>query len=91
MEPAAIAEDPALRDFALSRGARLFADNCAACHGQAGVGQAGFPNLTNDDWLWGGGFQDIQRTLEVGVNSDIEDTREKRNARLRQGRHVGAG
>ena len=46
------AEDPAVAE----RGAQVFADNCAACHGEAGEGTAemGAPNLTSAIWLYGG-------------------------------------
>ncbi len=45
----------------------LFGDNCAACHGSGGAGVVGlFPNLTDDDWLWGGSVEDIQHTLTTG-------------------------
>lgn len=75
MEPADIAKDATLEKFVQHRGARLFADNCAVCHGQQGKGRAGFPNLSDGDWLWGGGLKDIQLTLEVGVNGEHEETR----------------
>ena len=46
----ALARDPA----ALATGGRLFANNCSTCHGADGRGAPGFPNLTDDDWLYGG-------------------------------------
>ncbi len=39
-----------------------FADNCAPCHGAGGGGGKGYPNLNDDDWLWGGKLADIQQT-----------------------------
>ena len=47
-------------------GQRLFANNCAVCHGSAARGQVGFPNLTDDDWLWGGTPEAILETLHNG-------------------------
>ncbi len=47
-------------------GQRLFANNCAMCHGSDGGGARGFPNLTDDDWLYGGSFDTIMQTLENG-------------------------
>jgi cytochrome c oxidase cbb3-type subunit 3 len=47
-------------------GQRLFANSCAMCHGSDGGGARGFPNLTDDDWLYGGSFDTIMQTLENG-------------------------
>ncbi|QSP93576.1 cytochrome-c oxidase, cbb3-type subunit III [Marinobacter salinisoli] len=51
---------------ALKIGQRLFANNCAVCHGTAARGQVGFPNLTDDDWLYGGTPDAILETLYNG-------------------------
>lgn len=57
-------------------GRRLFGDNCAACHGRDAKGNANFPDLTDDDWLWGDGTPEaIAETLRVGINSPHEETR----------------
>jgi cytochrome c oxidase cbb3-type subunit 3 len=62
-----IAKDPELSGFVLSAGKALFTDNCAACHQQGGQGKLGFfPNLTDDDWLYGGSYDKIQQTLVNG-------------------------
>ncbi len=50
-------------------GGRLFGNNCAMCHGSDGRGAKGFPNLTDDDWQWGGSFDDVMTTLEQGRNA----------------------
>ncbi|MCG3144696.1 MAG: Cbb3-type cytochrome c oxidase subunit CcoP [Gammaproteobacteria bacterium] len=49
-------------------GARLFVDNCAACHGRDGLGNTrlGAPNLTDADWLYGGTGQDITTSIRGG-------------------------
>jgi cytochrome c oxidase cbb3-type subunit 3 len=47
-------------------GQRLFANSCAMCHGSDGRGARGFPNLADDDWLYGGSFDSIMQTLENG-------------------------
>ncbi|MCC6611701.1 MAG: cytochrome-c oxidase, cbb3-type subunit III [Burkholderiales bacterium] len=49
-------------------GERLFVDNCAACHGRAGLGNLvlGAPNLTDNDWLYGGTGQDITTSIHDG-------------------------
>src|SRR3569623_546886 len=54
-----IAADPQLSDFARAVGRVAFADNCAPCHGSGGGGSKGYPNLIDDDWLWGGMRADI--------------------------------
>ncbi|MBO9466457.1 cytochrome-c oxidase, cbb3-type subunit III [Tropicibacter sp. R15_0] len=53
----------------------LYRDNCAACHGRDAKGQKGFPDLTDDHWLWSGSPDEIEYTLQVGINSEHEDTR----------------
>jgi cytochrome c oxidase cbb3-type subunit 3 len=57
-----IAEDPAV----VKMGMRLFGNNCAQCHGADGKGRYGFPNLTDNDWLWGGSPDAIKTTLLQG-------------------------
>ncbi|CCQ12132.1 Cytochrome c oxidase subunit CcoP [Pseudoalteromonas luteoviolacea B = ATCC 29581] len=51
---------------ALEIGQRLFAQNCAQCHGSDGRGGLGFPNLTDNDWLYGGTPDKIKETLLNG-------------------------
>lgn len=64
---AEIAADPDMTAFAQSMAKVLFADNCAACHGSGGQGKIGlFPNLADDDWLWGGSVQEIHATITHG-------------------------
>jgi cytochrome c oxidase cbb3-type subunit 3 len=57
-----IANDPAVRKM----GMRMFGNNCAQCHGADGKGSYGFPNLTDDDWLYGGTATAIKTTLTQG-------------------------
>lgn len=47
-------------------GQRLFANSCAMCHGSDARGARGFPNLADDDWLYGGSFDTVMQTLENG-------------------------
>lgn len=49
-------------------GQRLFANNCSVCHGVGGVGAHGFPNLTDNDWLYGGTEDAIKTSLHNGRN-----------------------
>lgn len=50
-----IRADEQLMATVRSTGNQLFGDNCAACHGRDGKGGNNYPNLTDDDWIWGGG------------------------------------
>ena len=62
-----VAKDPELSSFVVSAGKALFLDNCAACHQAGGQGKVGFfPNLTDDDWIYGGSFEKIHDTLQKG-------------------------
>ena len=51
---------------AMAVGERLFANNCAMCHGADARGSKGFPNLTDTDWLWGGTPERIKETITQG-------------------------
>jgi cytochrome c oxidase cbb3-type subunit 3 len=51
---------------AMAIGERLFINNCAACHGSDARGSKGFPNLTDDDWLYGGSPEKIEETITLG-------------------------
>jgi cytochrome c oxidase cbb3-type subunit III len=57
-----IASDPAVRKM----GMRMFSNNCAQCHGSDAKGAYGFPNLTDDDWIYGGSAEAIKATLVNG-------------------------
>jgi len=51
---------------AMNMGRRLFAQNCAPCHGAAGTGSEGFPNLTDGIWQWGGEANQIRSSITTG-------------------------
>ena len=51
---------------AMGVGERLFANNCATCHGSDARGSKGFPNLTDADWLYGGTLEKIKETITNG-------------------------
>ncbi|OYT95143.1 MAG: cytochrome-c oxidase, cbb3-type subunit III [Pseudomonas sp. PGPPP3] len=53
-------------DKALKMGGRLFASNCSVCHGSDAKGAYGFPNLTDNEWRWGGEPETIKTTLLAG-------------------------
>lgn len=69
LDYAAIRTQPELMSFAVTGGRALFGENCAQCHGAAAQGNVGFPNLLDDDWLWGGDYASLQATIEHGVRS----------------------
>ncbi|AMK32076.1 cytochrome-c oxidase, cbb3-type subunit III [Pseudomonas mosselii] len=57
-----VAKDPQ----ALKMGSRLFASNCSVCHGSDAKGSYGFPNLTDNDWRWGGEPETIKASIMNG-------------------------
>ena len=71
-----IEKDPALLAFARAQGRAAFGDNCAPCHGSGAAGAKGYPNLNDDDWLWGGTIAEIHQTIEFGIRSGHKQARE---------------
>lgn len=59
-------EELAVHPEALKMGGRLFANNCSVCHGTDGRGSYGFPNLADDDWLYGGNPEAIKTSITNG-------------------------
>lgn len=80
---AEIENDPDMSAFANSMAKVIFADNCAACHGGGGVpAQVGqYPNLADDAWLWGGGIEQIEATIQHGRLGFMPAFKETLNAR----------
>ncbi|AXX98961.1 cytochrome-c oxidase, cbb3-type subunit III [Profundibacter amoris] len=71
-----IAADPELKGYAINAGHAVFQTWCAQCHGSGASGAKGYPNLLDDDWLWGGTVEDIHYTVTHGVrNEDDDDAR----------------
>ncbi len=70
-----IVADETLLSFAQAYGRAAFGDNCAGCHGAGAGGAASYPNLVDDDWLWGGTLDDIYQTVSLGIRSTHPDTR----------------
>jgi cytochrome c oxidase cbb3-type subunit 3 len=67
--------DSDLYQFSISGGRVVFAENCAGCHQSGGIGTKGYPNLADDDWLWGGKLADIERTIRYGIRSGHDEAR----------------
>jgi cytochrome c oxidase cbb3-type subunit III len=68
-----IMADPQLLQFAVAGGASAFKVNCAQCHGSGAAGFPGFPNLNDDDWVWGGTAEDIYQTIAHGIRHPGDD------------------
>ena len=70
----AIGADTELAGFAERAGAAVFRTNCAQCHGSgaAGFEGKGYPNLLDDDWLWGGTMEDIHLTVTHGIRNTTD-------------------
>jgi len=64
-----IEKDLAMLALARARGKTVFGDNCAPCHGSGAAGAKGYPNLNDDDWLWGGSLDQIAQTIRFGARS----------------------
>jgi cytochrome c oxidase cbb3-type subunit 3 len=71
-----VATNPELRTQAINGGASAFKVHCVQCHGSGAAGFAGYPNLNDDDWLWGGDLEAIEYTLVHGIRQpDHDETR----------------
>ena len=66
-------DDPAHR-YGVAGGASVFLANCSQCHGAgaAGVQAAGYPNLLDDAWLWGGTLEEIEYTVRHGIRNETD-------------------
>ena len=59
--------NPKLMEAAVAGGKAAFRVNCVQCHGAEGQGSHGYPNLADDDWLWGGDLKTIETTIAHGI------------------------
>ncbi|MDE1917777.1 MAG: cytochrome-c oxidase, cbb3-type subunit III [Sphingomonadales bacterium] len=64
---------PELMRQAVAGGRAAFKVNCVQCHGAGAAGSIGYPNLNDDDWLWGGSLTEIQQTLTHGIRYPGDD------------------
>lgn len=71
-----LAGNEKLYQAAIEGGRAAFKVHCVQCHGSGAAGSKGYPNLNDDDWLWGGDLPAIHYTLTHGVRQpDHEETR----------------
>jgi cytochrome c oxidase cbb3-type subunit III len=77
-----IRADADLLAFAETGGRAIFAENCAPCHRAGGAGAKGYPNLADDDWLWGGSLSAIHQTITHGVRNSDPDSRQSQMPRF---------
>lgn len=69
-------QQPQLMQAAIEGGRAAFKVHCVQCHGSGAAGSKGYPNLNDDEWLWGGDLQSIEYSIEHGIrNPEHEETR----------------
>ena len=68
-----IAANPELNTYATSAGAAVYRTWCTQCHGSGAAGAVGYPNLLDDDWLWGGDIEAIHATISHGIRNEEDD------------------
>ena len=62
-----------LHRYASARGASVFRAQCSQCHGSGAAGSQGYPNLLDDDWLWGGSLIEIANSVRHGIRNLTDD------------------
>lgn len=73
VELGAIDADVELNTYAVSSGGAVFRTWCAQCHGSGAAGAKGYPNLLDDNWLWGGDIEAIHTTIAHGIRNEEDD------------------
>ena len=61
-----------LHRYAVARGGSVFTAQCSQCHGQGAAGAEGFPNLLDNDWLWGGDQEAIAYSIRHGIRNETD-------------------
>jgi cytochrome c oxidase cbb3-type subunit 3 len=72
-EMTVLREDADLNRYAVARGGAVFRAQCSQCHGSGAAGAVGYPNLLDNDWLWGDSMEAIIHTVRHGVRNDTDD------------------
>jgi cytochrome c oxidase cbb3-type subunit 3 len=68
-----LASNSDLQNFAVQGGGAIFRANCSQCHGSGAAGAKGYPNLLDNDWLWGGEIDEIAYTINHGIRNETDD------------------
>jgi cytochrome c oxidase cbb3-type subunit 3 len=68
-----IRTNPELLEFAMAGGRSAFNVNCSQCHGTGAQGNVGYPNLNDDEWIWGGSLEAINFTITHGIRNTQSD------------------
>ncbi|MEM9435168.1 MAG: cytochrome-c oxidase, cbb3-type subunit III [Pseudomonadota bacterium] len=61
-----------LHRYAVARGGSVFRAQCSQCHGAGAAGAVGYPNLLDNDWLWGGDLETIAYTVRHGIRNETD-------------------
>ncbi|MGB0409939.1 MAG: cytochrome-c oxidase, cbb3-type subunit III [Pikeienuella sp.] len=70
---ATLPESADLNRYAIARGGSVFRAQCSQCHGSGAAGAKGYPNLLDDDWLWGGSMDAIIHSVRHGIRNDTDE------------------
>lgn len=71
-ELVSIAAGTDLHRYAVARGGAVFRAQCSQCHGSGAAGFVGYPNLLDNDWLWGGDVDNIAYTVRHGIRNETD-------------------
>jgi cytochrome c oxidase cbb3-type subunit III len=77
-----IRKDPELFGFATLGGRAAFNENCVPCHRAGGAGAKSYPNLADDEWLWGGSLAEITKTVTYGIRNANPNSRQSQMPRF---------
>lgn len=69
---ATLPENADLNRYAVARGGSVFRAQCSQCHGSGAAGAKGYPNLLDNDWLWGGTIEQIAHTVGHGIRNETD-------------------
>ena len=72
IELSELSESPDLHRYAIARGGSVFRAQCSQCHGSGAAGSKGYPNLLDDDWLWGGSLVEIAFSVRHGIRNEAD-------------------
>jgi len=67
-----LSENSDLHRYAVARGASVFRAQCSQCHGAGAAGAKGYPNLLDNDWLWGGELAQIAFSVRHGIRNESD-------------------